>query len=146
MLADKELFDYVESELKKRGIIDDFEKENGKIRGRMMITQIDLPEELNIEVPEGVRPLAFMGTFDFYDCAVGIAIDWNTLEPFSGLWITPQADDAQEPNEHWIEFFLKTLLGNFKEDGSYGVPMYTFATDCSDFTVVPISPDDEEDE
>ena len=145
MLADKELFDYVESELKARGIIDDFEKENGKIKGRMMITQIEFPEELEIEVPEGVRPLAFQGSFDFYDCAIGIGIDWNTLEAFTQLWVTPQIEGANKPDEHWIRFFLKTLIENFKEDGSYGVPMYSFMTRTSDFTVVPVAPDEEDD-
>ncbi len=145
MLTDKELFDYVESELKARGIIEDFEKENGKIKGRMMITQIEIPAELGIEVPAGVKPLAFQGSFDFYDCAIGIGLDWNTLETFTGLWMTPQVEGAKEPDELWIEFFLKTLIKNFKEDGSYGMPMYTFVTDTSDFTVVPVAPDEEND-
>lgn len=139
MLADKELFGNVEEALKDRGIIDEFEKANGKIKGRMMITKIEFPEELGIEIPESVEPLAFQGTFDFYDCAIGIGIDWKTREPFTDLWVTPQVEDADEPNEHWIEFFLKTLIGNFDEDGSFGVPLYTFATNTSDFMVVPIA-------
>ena len=144
MLADQELFDLVESELKARGIIDRFEKENGKIRGRMMITQIEFPEELDIQVPEGVKPLAFQGSFDFYDCAIGIGIDWNTLKPFTGLWMTPQAVDADQPDMAWIEFFLKTLFENFNEDGGYGTPLYTFASETSDFTVIPVPPHTED--
>lgn len=50
MLADKDLSGYVEPKLKARGIIDEFEKANGKIKGRMMITKIEFPEELGIEI------------------------------------------------------------------------------------------------
>ena len=141
MLSNKELFDYVELELKNRGIIEAFEKENGKIKGRMMITLIDIHEELDIEVPDGIDPLAFMGTFDFYDCSVGIAIDWNTMEPFTDLWVTPQVEDATIVDQHWVEFFLTTLLENLKKDG-FGVPMYTFISNTSDFTVIPVSSND----
>ena len=85
--------------------------------------------------------MVFQGTFDFCDCAVGVGIDWNTLKVFTGMWVTPQAADAEAPDEHWMGFFLKTLIENFEEDGSYGIPMYTFIAHSGEFTVIPVAPD-----
>ena len=45
MLINQELFDTVEQALSKNGTIEDFENENGKITGRMMITLTDIPEK-----------------------------------------------------------------------------------------------------
>ena len=49
MLVDKESFFLAEEVLRKQGILDKFEAENGKITGHMMITMMDLPPELKIE-------------------------------------------------------------------------------------------------
>lgn len=141
MLANQALFNYVENKLRESGIIDDFESKNGKIRGRMMITQCKIPEELGIDIADDIWGFAFQATFDFYDCAVGLALNLDTMEPLCGIWITPQAEDADEPSREWINFFIKTLICNIQEDGSFGLPMYTFTTDYSDFTVVPVAED-----
>ncbi|HEM5989560.1 TPA: hypothetical protein U2B98_001530 [Streptococcus suis] len=135
MLVDKESFFLAEEVLRKQGILDKFEAENGKITGYMMITMMDFPPELKIENSnENVR--AFYASFDFYDMMIGIAIDLSSKEPVSQLWLAPQCDDAVEPSMEWIEFFLKTLFENLSEDG-VGIPMYSFVNDHSDFTAVP---------
>ena len=38
-----------------------------------------------------------------------------------------------------VEFFLKTLTEHIEEDGSFGIPIYSFINDTSDMTVVPVS-------
>lgn len=135
VLVDKESFFLAEEVLRKQGILDKFEAENGKITGHMMITMMDVPPELKIENSnENVR--AFYASFDFYDMMIGIAIDLSSKEPVSQLWLAPQCDDAVEPSMEWIEFFLKTLFENLSEDG-VGIPMYSFVNDHSDFTAVP---------
>ena len=53
------------------------------------------------------------------------------------MWITFQTEDAEQPSQEWAQFFLETLFSNINDDGSYGVPMYTFTSDTSDFTCVP---------
>lgn len=119
--------------------IKDFEKEKGPITGRMMITDAKVPSKLglNIDNPD-VR--AFEGTFDFYDMAIGIAINTKTQQIASGLWMTAQVDGAEEPSKDWIEFFLEKLMSAFDEDGGYGMPVYSFVTDESDMTLVPTKP------
>lgn len=140
MLRDPEMFDVVENILTENGTIDNFEKENGKIKGRMMITLTEIPEELGIQGGEGIH--AFDCSFDFYEASIGLAINTATRELAGGLWVTPQVEGADAPDETWVEFFIKTLVENIDEDGSFGVPMYTFTTDEADFTVVPSPPED----
>ncbi|MCD8161629.1 MAG: hypothetical protein LUE61_10810 [Clostridiales bacterium] len=70
MLADAEQFDVVERMLRENGSIEKFEKESGKILGRMMITRGEVPDDLDIVVPAGSH--VFIGTFDFYDCSLGL--------------------------------------------------------------------------
>ena len=136
MLINEELFERVEKSLSKNGTIERFEKENGKITGRMMITLTDVPE--NIEIVKNTKSAyAFECSFDFYDVSLGIVLDVTELEVISPIWATEQIPDSEQPDSVWIEFFLKTLVKNISDDGSFGVPIYTFLNDNSDFTVVP---------
>ena len=137
MLADKEMFDVVEQILIKNGEIANFERENGKILGRMMITQAEIPVGIEIQGKKGKQPMAFEASYDFYDANVGVAIFPDTREAASGIWITPQVDGAESPDRSWIEFFVQKLLEGIGEDGSVGLPIYSFVTDNSDMTIVP---------
>lgn len=103
MLFDIEAFEKIEKELLEKGKIEEFEKENGKIKGRMMITLGNIPDDLEIELKNDF--FVFIGSFDFYDASVGVAIDKEAKEFAGGLWITPQADDAEQPSKDWIKFF-----------------------------------------
>lgn len=134
MLANEELFRTVEEVLKENGVISGFENEHGPIRGRMMITETEIPDDPEIKKD---NMTAFLGTFDFYDMGIGIAIDTHTPENIGGIWLVPENGEAEEPAEEWVEFFIKTLVENISPDGAYGVPMYTFISDEGDFTVVP---------
>ena len=61
----------------------------------------------------------------------------------TGLWVTPQEEDAEAPARDWIEVFIKTLVSSINEDGSYGVPIYSLVNDNADLTVVPTAPEGE---
>ena len=61
--------------------------------------------------------------------------------PATGLWVTPQEEDAEAPARDWIEFFIKTLVSSINEDGSYGSPIYSLVNDTADLTVVPTAPE-----
>lgn len=100
-----------------------------------MITLSDIPEDLQSSRKEGEQ--VFIATFDFYSSFLGIAINPLTKKASSGIWVTPQKEDADPPSEEWIEFFVKTLLDSFREDGSFSVPLYSFVNDHADMTVVP---------
>ena len=69
--------------------------------------------------------------------AAGIVLNTVTNEAGSGIWLTPQSEDAEEPAKEWIEFFIEKLLGCIDDDGSFGVPICTLISDAADFTVVP---------
>ena len=137
MLANEEQFALVEKMLTDNGTIDKFERESGKIKGRMMITVVDIPEELDIKSENKNMLFGFDCSFDFYDCSIGIALHTDTKEVAGGLWITPQVEDAEPPAREWIEFFIKTLMQSIAEDGSFGCPIYSFLTNEGDLTIVP---------
>ena len=125
MLADKKQFEIVEEALRRNGAIERFEQECGQIKGRMMITVTDVPDGIEVKENGDRIPVAFKASFDFYDAAVGLAIYTEEKELAIGLWITPQEEGAEAPAAEWIEFFIKTLVSNITEDGSYGYPMYS---------------------
>lgn len=136
MLIDEELFNNIEKILLEKGTISDFEKGNGKITGRMMITLTDIPED--IEIDKNKKSIyAFECSFDFYDVSIGVVLDTKELKALSPIWATEQVPNAEQPDSMWIDFFLKTLVENILDDGSFGVPIYTFLNNNSDYSVVP---------
>lgn len=138
MLKDPKLFSEVEHMDIIQDRIKNFEKEEGPIKGRMMITDAIIPPELESQIDVNNPDVhAFEGTFDFYDMAIGIALNTRTQQITSGIWMTPQVDGAEEPSKDWIGFFLEKLMSAFDEDGGYGIPIYSFVTDESDMTIVP---------
>jgi len=145
MLIDQEMFDRIESYLQENGTIARFEQEQGPIKGRMMITLCDVPEEYLTTRIEGERVFGFEASFDFYDATAAFAFYPQSKTVGSGVWITPQEDGAEAPGRDWIEFFIHTVLDNIKDNGSFGIPMYTFLADVGDFTVVPISSEEVQD-
>jgi len=138
MLIDKAAFEQVEETLRKNGSIERFERESGKILGRMMITLGEVPENLDIDVPEHAH--VFIGSFDFYNSTIGIVMNPDTKQVCSGIWTMPQKNGAEEPSRDWIDFFVATLLKSFKDDGSFGIPIYSFVNDTSDMTIIPVRP------
>lgn len=138
MLIDKEMFQTVENELINNGRMGEFESEYGEILGRIMITKTNIPDNIEVKEISNNKPQAFEASFDFYDSTVGLALYTDKKVPATGIWITPQKPDAEPPAQEWIEFFVKKLLESIEEDGSYGVPIYSFVNDTCDMTIVPI--------
>ena len=136
MLIDQAKFEIVEKTLIEQGKIEAFEKENGSILGRMMITADDMPEELIEELENKDDLIVFTASFDFYDMTVSAAVYTKSKE-IAKMWITPQDDDAEQPAREWITFFIETLFKGINDEGSYGIPMCSFVTNTSDMTVVP---------
>ena len=136
MLTDKKKFENVEQMLIEQGRIEAFEQENGKILGRMMITTDAMPEELAEEVEIKDDLTVFTASFDFYDMTVSAAVYTQSKE-VAKMWLTPQADDAEQPAREWISFFIEKLFMGIDDEGGYGIPMCSFVTDTSDMTIVP---------
>ena len=120
----------------EQGRIEAFEQENGAILGRMMITTDTMPEELAEEVEIKDDLTVFTASFDFYDMTVSAAVYTQNKE-VAKMWLTPQADDAEQPAREWISFFIEKLFIGIDDEGGYGIPMCSFVTDTSDMTVVP---------
>ena len=137
LLRDEKAFDIVEKTLIENGKMADFEKEYGKIKGRMMVTLVDIPENLEIQLTGDKLPYAFEASFDFYDASVGLALYTDTMQVASGLWITPQKENAEPPSDDWINFFIEKLLSAIRKDGSFGIPIYSFVNDTCDMTIIP---------
>ena len=134
MLIHEKAFKQLEKILNDKGVIPDFEANNGKITGRMMIIETDMPSDT---CASGAGSCAFEGSFDFYDVSVGVVIDTFTKQVISSVWFNEQKRGAEHPSDVWVRFFLKTLMNGIDEDGGYGVPIYTFVNDHSDFTFYP---------
>lgn len=95
----------VEQECIKQGIIANFEKTNGKVTGRMMITVIDIPDDIKVnEINTDQSLVSFGCSFDFYDCSLGIALYPKSMQIASGVWVTPQSPEAEVPAKEWVEF------------------------------------------
>ena len=97
-LENEALFDEVEAELKKHDSIQDFEEKYGKITGRMMITETEIPEELGIKIND-TDVHSFKATFDFYNTAIGLALNVKTREAATKFWLTPQDDRNDVPTD-----------------------------------------------
>lgn len=139
MLIDKEMFARVERILTDSGKLPEFFSAAGdELKGRMMITEGEIPEDLSIKLPKGA--VAFIGSFDFYESSVGIALNPRTQEVASGIWVTQQKDGSEPPSEEWIDFFVSKVIECIHEDGSYGIPVYSFIGDYTDMTIIPTLP------
>lgn len=134
MLADARLFAEMEQRVIKNGMLTTIEENGGPIKGRMMITLDAVPENVAKEM-DGKKVYAFKGTFDFYDAEIGIAIEPEGVKAASGIWITPQKEGAENPSAEWVQFFVNVLVKNMPGDGSFKVPIFTFANDNRAFTV-----------
>lgn len=143
MLADKKSFDRVEEVLRNNGTIENFEKENGELRGRMMITLGELPENLKADLPLNKTDFVFIATFDFFDTAIGIAVDTVNRAPKGDAFYIKQTESAAEPPMEWVTYFINTLSEIIRPDGSFGVPILVFMSEESGFTVVPTPPEKE---
>lgn len=132
-LENEALFDEVEAELKKHASIQDFEEKYGKITGRMMITETEIPEELGIKIND-TDVHSFKATFDFYNTAIGLALNVKTREAATKFWLTPQDDRNDVPTDSWFEFFAMILMEALDE-GMDSIPTFSFVNDSSDLTI-----------
>lgn len=140
MLSNPELFKTVEAGLTAMGTIKAFEDENGPILGRVMITETEIPDGVNVMRTDRENLTAFEASFDFCNVALGVVVDTKKKTLESSVWGRYQVAGAQRPSDEWIKFFIRTLFEHIGKDGSYGIPMYAFVNDTADFTAVPTAP------
>ena len=141
MLIDEKMFYYVETSLKEESKIEEFEKESGEILGRVMISLGKVPDDLKNEVLkdyEEDQVYVFNCSFYFYDSYLGIALDKQSLNPISSIWISEQRGNADPPSQDWVEFFVRILIEYFveKQDG-FGIPLYIFVNNDSEMVIEP---------
>ena len=137
MLSNPELFKTVEDGLASMGTIKAFEDQNGPILGRVMITTTEIPDGVNVQRTDRENLTAFEATFDFCNVALGVVADTKKKTLESSVWGRYQVPGAQRPSDDWVKFFIRTLFEHIGDDGSFGIPMYSFVNDTADFTAVP---------
>lgn len=137
MLANPEAFRTVEEAMKAMGVLEKFEKENGPVLGRAMITLTEIPESIPVQRQDRENLTAFEISFDFCNVALGIAVDVKKKTLETSVWGRSQTPGAERPAQEWVKFFLNTLFEHIGDDGSFGIPMYSFVNNTSDFTAVP---------
>lgn len=144
MLKGADNFRKLEDQLEENGVIENFEKENGPILGRVMIDLGEIPNNLRSEVLKNHTEeeiYVFDCSFDFYDILIGMAIDKDTFEPVSKIWFTEQAENAEHPDEVWIKFFVEMLAENIlsviKAGEGFGIPVCILVNDDSELVAVP---------
>ena len=137
MLNDPELFQNVENALRTMGTIKTFEDENGPILGRVMITRTEIPAGVNVPRTDRENLTAFEASFDFCNVALGIVVDTKKKTLESSVWGRYQTPGAERPSDEWVKFFIQTLFEHIADDGSFGIPMYSFVNNTADFTAVP---------
>ena len=137
MLSNPEMFQAVEDGLRAMGTIQSFEDENGPILGRIMITTTEIPEGVPVKRADTENLTAFEASFDFCNVALGVVVDTKKKTLESSVWGRYQVPGAQRPSDDWVKFLIRTLFEQIRDDGSYGIPMYSFVNDTADFTAVP---------
>ena len=141
MLIDASSFKRLEDSLIEQGKIEKFEKESGKILGRVMITIGSIPNKIKEDVlrdNEEDDLIIFNCSFDFYNSTLGIALYKKDLKLASRIWITEQEEGAEKPSQDWIEFFIRLLVEYVIESNdSFGYPIYAFVNNDSEMVIVP---------
>ena len=141
MLIDFEKFNELEEILREKGELEKFERESGKILGRVMITIGEVPEELKCEVLKDYNEkdvYVFNCSFDFYNSYLGLVLEKQTLKPVSSIWITEQIKGSDVPSQEWVEFFVRILVEYVIEnEGGFGIPLYIFVNDESELVIDP---------
>lgn len=141
MLIDPSSFKRLEDSLIEQGKIEKFEKESGKILGRVMITIGSIPDDIKEDVlrdNEEDDLIIFNCSFDFYNSTLGIALYKKDLKLASRIWITEQEEGAEKPSQDWIEFFIRLLVEYVIESNDgFGCPIYAFVNNDSEMVIVP---------
>lgn len=141
MLIDPSSFKRLEESLTEQGKIEKFEKESGKILGRVMITIGSIPDDIREDVlrdNEEDDLIIFNCSFDFYNSTLGIALYKKDLKLASRIWITEQEEGAEKPSQDWIEFFIRLLVEYVIESNDgFGYPIYAFVNNNSEMVIVP---------
>ncbi|RVU71855.1 MULTISPECIES: hypothetical protein [Lactobacillus] len=139
MLQNDAEFNQLGQKLFMQGVLQDFEKKHGAIKGRMMVTEGKIPPELLVKLqPELVKNpkwIVVEGSFDFSNYTIGMVVGLNPVKALSEGWLKPQMTTAgPKPSKEWQEFFMEKVLKAIDDKGHLDLPMYTWISDKSDLT------------
>lgn len=139
MLKDQQKFDQLGQKLFMAGVLQDFEKKHGSIKGRMMVTEGKIPPEMLVKLQADLMKnpnwKVVEGSFDFSNYTIGMVVSLNPVKTLTQGWLVPQlGHPGPEPDAHWQEFFIKKVLDVINEKGSLELPIYTWISDKSDLT------------
>ena len=135
MLKNKKYYNLVKEQLEKDKILENFEKNYGKITDVMEIDVISLPKNLNLDQKEDHENgiYAFGASFLKKEYEVGILMDINELKPLSPFWIEKEKKNIQKED---LKFFLESLGENL-EKGKTNFPIFIFYNDKNKLSLSP---------
>lgn len=139
MLKDEKKFDQLGQKLFMKGELQDFEKKNGPIKGRMMVTEGKIPPEMLVKLqPELMKDpkwIVVEGSFDFNNYMIGMVVGLNPIKPLTNGWLIPQlAHPGLQPAKEWQEFFMEKVMEHIDDKGKIDLPLYTWISDKNDLT------------
>ena len=135
MLADKNLFSLIEYSLRENGSLPDFEKNNGKVKGRMMIRPVQIPDEIFNHIDTDREFYALEGSFDFFNASICAVLYRNPKEFDENMWFSLQNETAEDPTQEWIDYFLNTVWDAIPENGDFSMPVFSFVNEKNALTV-----------
>ena len=139
MLKEEKKFDQLGQKLFMQGTLQEFEKKNGPIKGRMAITEGKIPPEmlnkLQPELMKNPKWKVVEGSFDFSNYTIGMVVGLNPIKPLSEGWLVPQlGHPGVQPDKHWQEFFTEKAMNSIDENGHIDLPLFTWISDKNDLT------------
>ena len=135
MIADKNLFSLAEYTIMQKGVLQAFEKENGKIMGRMLILPAAIPDEILGLIDAEREMVAFEASFDFIDTTIGAVLYRNPKGFDENMWFGLQREDSVEPTQDWIDFFLNAVWDQIPDEGEFHAPFFSFINEKNALTI-----------
>ena len=135
MLKNKKYYNLVKKQLEKDKILENFEKNYGKITDVMEIDVIILPKNLNLDQKEDHEKgiYAFGASFLNREYEVGILLDIENIKPLSPFWLEKEKKNI---NKEDLKFFLESLGENL-EEGKTNFPIFVFYNNKNKLSISP---------
>lgn len=135
MLKNKKYYNLVKKQLDKDKILENFEKNYGKITDVMEIDVISLPKNLNLDQKEDHENgiYAFGGSFLNREYEVGILFDIEKMKPLSPFWLEKEKKNIKKDD---LKFFLESLGENI-EEGKTNFPIFVFYNNKNKLSISP---------
>lgn len=135
MLKNKKYYNLVKKQLEKDKILENFEKNYGKITDVMEIDVISIPKNIKLDQKEDHENgiYAFGASFLNREYEVGILLDIEKIKPLSPFWLEKEKKNIKKDD---LKFFLESL-GEYLDEGKTNFPIFVFYNDKNKLSITP---------